>query len=138
CLACAEPSLFVDPALRFKEALAVRLESADRAVRQADEVPLRFLAGHVARKRDIVDDDQPACRVVAVEADVGGERVGRRKVPDYAVAVDIDVRRRNRVDLAIDLAAEIGNATEGRLRARRSGGLQRLCEGERPYGMPDV
>src|SRR5207247_8578616 len=107
-------------------------------VGEPDEVPLRFVAGHVARKLDVVEDDQPACGVVAVEADVGGERVGRRKVPDYAVAVDIDVRRRNRVDLAIYHAAEIGNATEGRLPPRRSGGLQRLCEGERPYGMPDV
>src|SRR5262249_31764504 len=115
---------------RYKEVLAVWLEPAHRAVGEPDVVPLRFVTRHVARKHDVVKNDQPARGVVAEEADVGGERVGRRKVPDDAVAVDIDVRRRNRGDLTIDHAAEIGNATEGRLRPRRSGGEQREYAGE--------
>ena len=78
---------------------------------------------------DVVEDDQPARGVVAEEADVGGQRVGGRKIPDRAVAVDIDLRGRNRVDKAIDHAAAIGNAYR-RLRLRRDGAQQQHCESE--------
>src|SRR5207244_8813604 len=120
---------------RYKDVLAVRLEPAHRAVGEPDEVPLRFVAGHVARKHDIVEDDQPARGVVAVEAAVGGERVGRRKVPDDAVAVEMDMRRGDRADLAIDHAAVSRYATV-RLRPRRGGGQQRHCEGEQQAWYP--
>src|SRR5262249_32532213 len=105
--------LFVDFLDRYQKVQAAVLERARRAVGEPYEVPLRVqVAGHIARKHDVVEDEQPARGVVAVPADVGGQRVRGRKVPDRAVAVDIDLRRRNRVDKAIHHAAAIGNAID--------------------------
>ena len=87
---------------------------------------------------DVVEDDQPASGVVAEEADVGGQWVGHPKIPDRAIAVDLNTRGRNRVDLAVDHAAVIGNATARR--PRRGGGQQRQCANEKqdcdPLGAP--
>ena len=103
--------LLVDFLDRDQEVQAARLELARRAVGEPEEVPLRIqVAGHVARKHDVVEDDQPGRWVVAEEADVGGQRVGCRKIPDRAVAVDLDLRRRRVDDRAIDDAAEVGDA----------------------------
>src|SRR5262249_45067799 len=72
--------LFVNFLDRYQEVQAAVFERARRAVGEPYEVPLRVqVAGHIARKHDVVEDEQPARGVVAVPADVGGQRVGRRK-----------------------------------------------------------
>ncbi len=130
--------LLVDFLDRDQEVLAALLDRAGRAVDEPDRVPKNVVARHLARVHDVVEDDQPPIGVLArlrEEAEVGGQRVGCRKVPDRAVTVDIYLRGRNRVDKAIDQAAAIGNAA---VRPRRGGGQQRQCEGGQQDSDPAV
>src|SRR5262249_40774422 len=85
----------------------------------------------IARKHDVVEDEQPGRGVVAEPADIGGQRVGRRKVSDRAIAVDVDLGRRDRVNKSIDHAASIGNAIDTPLRLRRGSGQEQVCEGNK-------
>ncbi len=137
CRGPARRILLVDFLDRYEEVLAVRMDAARRAVREPDLVALNGVARHLARVHDVIEDDQPALVGLAwlcQEADVAAQRVGRGKVPDRAVAVDLNLGRRNRVDKAIDHAAAIGNAV---VRPSR-GGQQQRCEGEQQDSNPAV
>jgi hypothetical protein len=100
------------------------VRTGDRAIDEPDEIPVRLVAGEVADEIDIVEDEQPASSG-AVVANVGGQWVGRGEVSDRAISIDVDLRGRNRVDKAIDNAAEIGDTAADGLRMRRDGTQQR-------------
>src|SRR5258708_12512830 len=98
-------------------------------------MPVRRVAGEVAGEIDVVEDDQPATTGPG-KADVGGQRVGRWEVPDRAISVDIDLRRGNRVDKAIDHATEIGDTAAKGLCPCRDGAQQQQPEGEQQDSDP--
>ena len=121
----------------YQQVLAALLEGARRAVDEPELVLVNGVARHVAQVDDVVEDDQHPPDS-AGEADVAGQRVGRRKIPDRAIAVDIDLRGRSRVDKAIYHAAEIGDTTADGLCPRWDGGQQRQCAGEQQDSDPAV
>src|SRR5262249_25105960 len=78
--------LFVDLVDGNEEILTAGSERCGGTVDEPDKIPMHLVAGHVADEIDIVEDDQPAPSRTG-EADIGGKWVGRREVPDRAIAV---------------------------------------------------
>jgi hypothetical protein len=63
------------------------------------------VTGHLARVDNVVEDDQPALVVLSragVKREVGRQRITRREIEDSASCIDIDVRRRIRIYIAVD------------------------------------
>src|SRR6266571_9424106 len=95
-----------------EKVLAVRLEVRKRAVDEPDMVTLHGIARHIADEVNVVEDDQPSLRILTrlrIKADVGGQRVGSWEIPERAVAIDLDLRGRYRVDIAINHATPVGD-----------------------------
>src|SRR5260370_7031443 len=80
-----------------EEILTVGSDRRGGAVDEPDRIPLYLVTGDVAGEVDVVEDDQKARRVVAEEADVGGQWVGRGEVPDGAIAHHLNLGRHNQL-----------------------------------------
>ena len=92
--------MFVDALDRDKQVLAVIVRPIVRPVSKPDPV-VDVGAGHVTGENHVVEDDQVNRRIVGLEVEGAGERVGRRIILKRAVPVDGDLRG-DRINQAVN------------------------------------
>ena len=87
------------------------LNRRGRAINEPNDVIEDSGARHLTRMDDIVEDEEPALRILArlcEEAEIRVDRVGCRVVSDRAVLIDLQLRRRDIPGGTIEHAAVVG------------------------------